>query len=35
MLVVLVLEIRKEGFPNRFLNSQTIGIKKIRGPWNP
>lgn len=35
MLLVLVLETRNEGLSNRFLNSQAISIKKIKGPWNP
>jgi hypothetical protein len=35
MLLVLVPETRNEGLSNRFLNSQAISIKKIKGPWNP
>jgi hypothetical protein len=35
MLLVLVLETRNEGLSNRFLNSQAISTKKIKGPWNP
>ncbi len=35
LVLVLVLETRNEGLSHRFLNSQAISIKKIKGPWNP